>query len=265
MKAQGWSAKQGSVLLLPDGKGGISGALLGTGGRDWAAQAPLLTGVSARERCPKATIASPRSCPIPSLPRSAFSPAATGSPATKRRRRQAEALGSAGGGEQGPGSGSGRGALFRPRSHQHAGQRSRPCRARERRARACHRLRREHQGHRGLGPAVRQFPHDPRRGPRQRSAPAADRSPLGLRARAQGDDRRQGHLLRHRRPRHQAGERHGADEEGHGRRRLGARLRASRHARQAAGAAPRADPCRRELRSPAMPSGRATCCRAGTA
>ena len=45
VKAQGWSAKQGSVLLLPDGKGGISGALLGTGGSDWAAQAPLLTGV----------------------------------------------------------------------------------------------------------------------------------------------------------------------------------------------------------------------------
>jgi leucyl aminopeptidase len=43
--AQGWSAKQGSVLLLPDGRGGISGALLGTGSSDWAAQAPLLLGV----------------------------------------------------------------------------------------------------------------------------------------------------------------------------------------------------------------------------
>jgi leucyl aminopeptidase len=45
--AQGWSAKQGSVLLLPDGKGGISGILLGTGGKDWAVQVPLLTGVLA--------------------------------------------------------------------------------------------------------------------------------------------------------------------------------------------------------------------------
>ena len=45
VEAQGWGAKQGAVLLLPDGRGGISGVLLGTGGKDWAAQAPLLTGV----------------------------------------------------------------------------------------------------------------------------------------------------------------------------------------------------------------------------
>ncbi|MGZ8401072.1 MAG: leucyl aminopeptidase family protein, partial [Methyloceanibacter sp.] len=45
VEAQGWSAKQGSVLLLPDGRGGISGALLGAGGSDWAAHAPLRTGV----------------------------------------------------------------------------------------------------------------------------------------------------------------------------------------------------------------------------
>lgn len=45
VEAQGWSGKQGSVLLLPDGRGGIGGALLGTGGKDWAVQSPLLTGV----------------------------------------------------------------------------------------------------------------------------------------------------------------------------------------------------------------------------
>ncbi len=45
--AQGWVAKQGSVLVLPNGQGGIGGALLGTGGKDWAAHAPLLTGVLA--------------------------------------------------------------------------------------------------------------------------------------------------------------------------------------------------------------------------
>ncbi len=45
VEAQGWTAKQGSVLLLPDGRGGIGGVLLGTGGKDWAAQVPLLTGV----------------------------------------------------------------------------------------------------------------------------------------------------------------------------------------------------------------------------
>ena len=35
------------MLLLPDGRGGIGGALLGTGGKDWPAQSPLLTGVLA--------------------------------------------------------------------------------------------------------------------------------------------------------------------------------------------------------------------------
>ena len=32
VEAQGWSWKQGSVLPLPDGSGGIGGVLLGTGG-----------------------------------------------------------------------------------------------------------------------------------------------------------------------------------------------------------------------------------------
>jgi leucyl aminopeptidase len=44
-EAQGWSGNQGSVLLLPDGRGGISGVLLGTGGKDWTSLAPLLAGV----------------------------------------------------------------------------------------------------------------------------------------------------------------------------------------------------------------------------
>jgi leucyl aminopeptidase len=43
--AQDWGAKKGSVLLLADGQGCISGVLLGTGGTDWATQTPLLTGV----------------------------------------------------------------------------------------------------------------------------------------------------------------------------------------------------------------------------
>jgi leucyl aminopeptidase len=45
VEAQGWKARQGSVLVLPDGQGGISGVLLGTGGNRWQAEAPLLTGV----------------------------------------------------------------------------------------------------------------------------------------------------------------------------------------------------------------------------
>jgi leucyl aminopeptidase len=45
VEAQGWSAKQGSVLLLPNGRGGIGGVLLGTGGKEWTTQVPLLAGV----------------------------------------------------------------------------------------------------------------------------------------------------------------------------------------------------------------------------
>ena len=45
VEAQGWTAKQGSVLLLPNGQGGVGGILLGTGCKDWANQVPLLPGV----------------------------------------------------------------------------------------------------------------------------------------------------------------------------------------------------------------------------
>jgi leucyl aminopeptidase len=47
LEAQDWTGSQGSVLLLPDGAGGIGRVLLGTGNKDWAAQAPLLPGVLA--------------------------------------------------------------------------------------------------------------------------------------------------------------------------------------------------------------------------
>jgi leucyl aminopeptidase len=47
VEAQGWKPKEGSVLLLPGGAHGVSGVLLGTGGADWAARTPLLTGVLA--------------------------------------------------------------------------------------------------------------------------------------------------------------------------------------------------------------------------
>jgi leucyl aminopeptidase len=45
VEAQGWTAKQGTVLLLPNRQGGVGGVLLGTGGNDWAMQSPLLLGV----------------------------------------------------------------------------------------------------------------------------------------------------------------------------------------------------------------------------
>ena len=53
---------------------------------------------------------------------------------------------------------------------------------------------------------------------------------------------RQGRVLRHRRPRHQAVERHADHEEGHGRRRLRARARPHGHGPPPAGAPARADP-----------------------
>jgi hypothetical protein len=76
--------------------------------------------------------------------------------------------------------------------------------------------------HRRRRPAGAEFPHDPCRGPRQPARSAPHRSHMGPgrpQAPAADHARRQGHRLRHGRPRHQAGERHADHEEGHGRRR----------------------------------------------
>ena len=77
-------------------------------------------------------------------------------------------------------------------------------------------------------------------------------------ARAQGDAGRQGRVLRHRRARHQARQRHAADEEGHGRRRQRAGARPHGHG-------PRSSTCgcacssrRSRIPSPATRSGRST-------
>ncbi|MEZ5874231.1 MAG: leucyl aminopeptidase family protein [Hyphomicrobiales bacterium] len=45
-ETRGWKPNQGAALVLPDGEGGIGSVLLGTGGEDWATQAPLLMGAS---------------------------------------------------------------------------------------------------------------------------------------------------------------------------------------------------------------------------
>ena len=73
------------------------------------------------------------------------------------------------------------------------------------------------------------------------------------------DDRRQGHLLRHRRPRHQAVQRHADDEEGHGRRGGGAGAGAHGDGAEARRAPARADPGGGEQRGRQSRSGRATC------
>jgi len=44
VEARGWKPAQGAVLLLPGEGGGLGAVLLGTGGKDWAAKAPMLTG-----------------------------------------------------------------------------------------------------------------------------------------------------------------------------------------------------------------------------
>jgi leucyl aminopeptidase len=52
LQARGWVPKPGAILLLPNESGGVAGALLGVGGEDWAAQAPLLPGVLPSELPP---------------------------------------------------------------------------------------------------------------------------------------------------------------------------------------------------------------------
>ena len=44
VEARCWRPSAGSVLLLPDASGGVSGVLFGTGGEDWAEETPLLAG-----------------------------------------------------------------------------------------------------------------------------------------------------------------------------------------------------------------------------
>ena len=76
---------------------------------------------------------------------------------------------------------------------------------------------------------------------------------------AQGHAGRQGRVLRHRRPRHQAVERHAPDEEGHGRRSQCAGPGLDDHGRPAASSPASARSRGGECRSRATPSGRATC------
>ena len=90
------------------------------------------------------------------------------------------------------------------------------------------------RSHRRRRAAGAEFPGHPRRRPRFASRAAFDRAALGRQRSAARDAGRQGRVLRHRRPGHQAGRRHAQHEEGHGRR--GARVGAGRagHGAQAA-------------------------------
>ena len=90
-------------------------------------------------------------------------------------------------------------------------------------------------------PAGEELPADPHGRPRRRDRPAALDFRWGDEAH-RGHAGRQGRLLRHRRAEPQARQLHGADEEGHGRRRHGAGARPHDHGAGAAGAPARPDP-----------------------
>ena len=108
--------------------------------------------------------------------------------------------------------------------------------------------RREMPGHRRRRAARAELPHDSRRGPGERPGAPTDRHAVGIGETPEGHDRGQGRLLRFRRPRSEAGVRHGLDEEGHGRRCRGAGARADDHGRRAQGSSARHDPGGREQR-----------------
>ena len=231
VEAQGWKPTLGALLLLPNGTGGLRGVLLGTGGKDWAQRTPLLTG-ALPAALPEGDYRFASPLPDPELAALGFLAGSyrftrykTANGAKSRRlvrpdgasRDYVLALTEA--------LYFGRDLINTPAND--LGPAELEAAARE--------LANAYGGSikvtEGSGLAFGQFPDDPRRGKSERPGAPPDRSPLRLGACAQGHHRRQGYLLRYRRSRHQAVERHGADEEGHGRRRLGARLRSPGHAR----------------------------------
>ena len=114
------------------------------------------------------------------------------------------------------------------RSHQHACERhvARGTGAGGRRGRAS--LRSETSRDHRRRSAQGAVPRDSRSRSRSRRRAATRRHRVGRSVASEGHARRQGRVLRHRRPRHQARRIDAADEEGHGRRRGRARARAAR-------------------------------------
>ena len=182
VEAQGWSGKQGTVLSLPDGQGGIGGVLLGTGAKDWAAQVPLLTGVLPGA-LPEGDYRLASPLPDPELAALGFLAGSyrftryksTADGKTKRLvlpegaskdrvLALAEALYF------------GRDLINTPAND--LGPAELEAAARD----LATAFGAEHQGHGGRRPARREFPDDPRRRPRQRPRAAADRHALGRRA-----------------------------------------------------------------------------------
>ena len=134
------------------------------------------------------------------------------------------------------------------------------------RARAGGALRRGVRRVGGRRTARAELPRDPRRGPRGRARAAPARAQLGQPEAPAPRHRRQGRVLRHRRPRHQGRRGHAPHEEGHGRRRARHRAGAPRDAAEASvpAAAPRAGRRERDQRQRLSPGRRGAHARGAT-
>ncbi len=208
-------------MLIPDAEGNLGRVLFGLGGADAAERGPLLLGKLATA-LPKGRLP----------PRGRRRRAGAGGACLRARKLPLRPLPQAEGERRTACRAAGRGRdrdrpdrrrnLSRSRSDQHAGERSFAARSRACRNRACRPLRRGRLDRRGRRAGAR-LPADPRGRRGERPPALPDRHPLGSGERSEGHADRQGHRLRHGRARHQAGDRHGADEEGHGRRRERAR------------------------------------------
>ena len=174
-KANGFSGQRGKLLALPGADGAVAGYLFGTG--EAAERSALVAGLAGAAlgegeyrlegAYGDATLAAlgfrlgtyrfdryrkGKSAPILAVPDAADA------------------------GEVDPPD---RGGVPGSRSHQHPAQRSGARRFRARNPRLRHRPQYELQGHRRRRVAGRQFPHDPRRRPRQHRSAAPDRHELG--------------------------------------------------------------------------------------
>ena len=239
---------------MPGENGALAGALFGLGdggGRACARRAgasPAGRRLAFRRRRP----------PSRNSRRSAWRSAAMSSPATARSRARRCASRLPAGVDAARVRAHRRRRLPGARSGQHADQRHGAGRAGEGGARPWPRhTRPRSRSSRATICSTQNFPMIHAVGRASAGAPRLIDMSWGNEGRAEGDAGRQGRLLRHRRPRHQAVVRHAADEEGHGRRGQCAGPGLDDHGRRAEGAAARADPGGRELdRRQRLPAGR---------
>ncbi len=173
--------------------------------------------------------------------------------APQARRPAARPFGESGRGARARGGGE---ARARPREHAGGGHGSRG--ALRHRARAGGPLRRGVRRVGGRRVAGAELPGHPCRGPRGGARAATARAQLGQPEASAPRHRRQGRVLRHRRPRHQGRRGHAPHEEGHGRRRARDRAGAARDAAEAPlpPAAPRAGRRERDRRQRLSPGRR---------